>query len=94
MSGGLPQFTAKHDRRADLLIAFTSVYLAPVINKRVLDDHTLREEEREARTFFEKCENAEFLTKTAMVALFGFFNACKMFVKLALLRKRGAVDTG
>ena len=93
MSGGLPQFTAQHDRRADFLISLACVNLAPVIDQRVLNNHAFREEERETGAFFQKGKNAEFLAETAMVALLGFFDACQMLVKFALLGERRAVDT-
>ena len=48
VSAGFPQRAGKHDGRGNFHISFAAVNLAPVIDQRVLQNHAVGQEEREA----------------------------------------------
>ena len=93
VAGALPQLAVEDHRSGDLNVAIALVNLAPVVDERVLEDHAVGQEEREAGALLGQHEQTELLAELAVVALLRFFEHVKVLVKLVLLRERGAVDT-
>ena len=51
-----PNPSIQYDRRANLLIAVAAMYLTPVIDELVANDHAVRMKERESRAFLVQAE--------------------------------------
>jgi len=74
VAGILPQLTAQDNGGGNLLVSFPQMDLTPIINQRILKCHTLWQEEGETWSFLSKHEQAQFLTKLPVVALFSLFH--------------------
>ena len=80
MSRGFPKLAVKHNRGAYLKVIFAGVKLAPVVDKRVFNNHTLGQEEGEAGALLHKRKKTKLLAQTAVVTLFSLFNSGKIFL--------------
>ena len=68
--------------------------LAPVVDKRVLQDHAVGKEEREAGGLVAHHEEVHFAADLAVVAFLGLFEHAQMLVELFFGGEGGAVDAG
>ena len=93
VTGSLPQLTVEHDGGADLHIAGLPVNVAPILDQLVFQNHSLRQEEREAGALLHQSKQPELLAELAVVALLGLLNLLKVGIQLGLFRKRRTVDT-
>ena len=91
---GLPQLLVHDERRGDLHVAGLVVDLAPVVQQRVLKDHAVGQEEREAGGLVAHHKEVHFAADLAMVALLGLLQHVHMLVELFLGGKGDAVDAG
>ena len=66
---------------------------APERFQFVADDHALRQEERESRTFIGQHEQIHFLANLTVVTLLGFFHLCNIFVQLFLTWESRCVNS-
>ena len=81
-----------HDlRRGDLDVTCLMVDLAPIAQQLVLQDHAVRQEEREARGLVAHHEEIHLAADLAVVALLGLFKHVQMLIELRLGGKRRAV---
>ena len=94
MTGGLPKLTIQHDRGGNLLIACFVVDLSPVVQQSVFQNHSLRQEEREARSLFSHHEDTQLFTDLSMVSLLCLLDAGKILFEVCFLGKCSTVDTG
>ena len=93
MTGLLPQLAVQNHRRLDFLIAIAAMYLTPVVNQLVADNHAVWMEEREARAFLMDAEQVKLLAQLAMVALGSLLQHLQISIQLILLLKSSAVYT-
>ena len=93
VTGALPQLAVEDHRGGDLNVAVALVYLAPVVDQGVLEDHAVRQEEREAWALLGQHEQAELLAQLAVIALLRLFQHVEVLVEFVLLRECGAVNT-
>mgnify|MGYP000485439738 CR=1 FL=1 len=84
MAGRLPQLAVHDLRRGDLDVARLVVDLAPVVEQRVLEDHAVGQEEREARGLVAHHEQVHLATDTAVIALLGLLEHGEVRVELIL----------
>ena len=91
VAGGLPQLFVHDERRGDLDVARLVVDLAPVIEQLVLQNHAVRQEEREARGLVAHHEQVHLATDLAVVALLGLLEHAQVLVELVFGGKRRAV---
>ena len=68
---GLPQLLVHDERRGDLHVAGLVVDLAPVVQQRVLKDHAVGQEEREAGGLVTHHKEVHLAADLAVVALLG-----------------------
>ena len=92
VTGRLPELTVQDHRRLNLLVAVAAVYLAPVVDELIADDHAVRMEEREARAFLMQAEEVELLAELAVIALLGLLEHMEVCVEISLLLEGRAVD--
>lgn len=81
VTGRLPQVTAHNHGRGHFHIIRRVVNIAPVVNQRVLQLHSLGQEERETGAFVAEHEQTHFLADFAVVALFGFFHHLQVLIE-------------
>ena len=91
---GLPQLLVHDERRGDLHVASLVVDLAPVVQQRVLKDHAVGQEEREAGGLVAHHKEVHLAADLAVVALLGLLQHVHMLVELFLGGKGDAVDAG
>ena len=91
---GLPQLLVHDERRGDLHVAGLVVDLAPVVQQRVLKDHAVGQEEREAGGLVAHHKEVHLAADLAVVALLGLLQHVHMLVELFLGGKGDAVDAG
>ena len=91
---GLPQLLVHDERRGDLHVAGLVVDLAPVVQQRVLKDHAVRQEEREAGGLVAHHKEVHLAADLAVVALLGLLQHVHVLVELFLGGKGDAVDAG
>ena len=94
VTGGEPQLLVHDLRGGDLDVARLVVDLAPVVEQRVLEDHAVGQEEREARRLVAHHEEVHLATDAAMVALLGLLEHGEMRLELVLGGEGGAVHAG
>ena len=94
VTGGLPQLTVQHDRSGNLYITGFVVDLSPVIQQRIFQNHSLRQEEGEARSFFSHHENTKLSAQLSVISLLRLFDTAKILFQICLLGECGTVDTG
>ena len=94
VTGRLPQVTAHNHGRGHFHIIRRVVNIAPVVNQRVLQLHSLGQEEREAGAFVAEHEQTHFLADFAVVALFGFFHHLQVLIEFLLIAEGDAADAG
>jgi len=78
--------------RLTLLIPALPIFLADVLDQRVVYPRAVREHERAARTEFVEKEQLLVATDLAMVALGGLSEILLVFGELLCIRERDAVD--
>ena len=93
MARRLPQLLVHDHRRGDFHVAGLFVDLAPVVEQRVLQDHAVGQEEREARRLVAHHEDVHLAANAAMVALLGLLEVVQVLLKLRLLEEGRAVET-
>ena len=91
---GLPQLLVHDERRGDLHVAGLVVDLAPVVQQRVLKDHAVGQEEREAGGLVAHHKEVHLAADLAVVALLGLLQHVHVLVELFLGGKGDAVDAG
>ena len=91
---GLPQLLVHDKRRGDLDVAGLVVDLAPVVQQRVLKDHAVGQEEREAGGLVAHHKEVHLAADLAVVALLGLLQHVHVLVELFLGGKGDAVDAG
>ena len=91
---GLPQLLVHDERRGNLHVAGLVVDLAPVVQQRVLKDHAVGQEEREAGGLVAHHKEVHLAADLAVVALLGFLQHVHVLVELFLGGKGDAVDAG
>ena len=91
---GLPQLLVHDERRGDLHVAGLMVNLAPVVQQRVLKDHAVGQEEREAGGLVAHHKEVHLAAYLAVVALLGLLQHVHVLVELFLGGKSDAVDAG
>ena len=91
---GLPQLLVHDERRGDLHVAGLVVDLAPVVQQRVLKDHAVGQEEREAGGLVAHHKEVHLAADLAVVALLGLLQHVHVLVELFLGGKSDAVDAG
>ena len=91
---GLPQLLVHDERRGDLHVAGLVVNLAPVVQQRVLKDHAVGQEEREAGGLVAHHKEVHLAADLAVVALLGLLQHVHVLVELVLGGKGDAVDAG
>ena len=91
---GLPQLLVHDERRGDLHVAGLVVDLAPVVQQRVLKDHAVGQEEREAGGLVAHHKEVHLAADLAVVALLGLLQHVHVLVELFLGGKGNAVDAG
>ena len=91
---GLPQLLVHDERRGDLHVAGLVVDLTPVVQQRVLKDHAVGQEEREARGLVAHHKEVHLAADLAVVALLGLLQHVHVLVELFLGGKGNAVDAG
>lgn len=89
-----PEMTIHDKRRRNLYVTVTVMDFAPVVDKRVFDSHTLRQEERESGGFVAKHKQAHFLTDAAMIAFFSLFEHANVIVEFLLSPERSTLKRG
>ena len=92
VAGLLPQRAVQDDGGFDLLVARLAVQIVPIVHQRVVDDHALGEEEREAGAFLHRVKQIQLAAQLAVVALFGLFQAGEVGVQLFAGFEGRAVD--
>ena len=73
VAAAVPELLVEDYRRGNLHIAVALVYLAPVVEQRVLEHHAVGQEEGEAGTLVGQHEQAELAAQLAVVALLRLF---------------------
>ena len=91
---GLPQLLVHDERRGDLHVTGLVVDLAPVVQQRVLKDHAVGQEEREAGGLVAHHKEVHLAADLAVVALLGLLQHVHVLVELFLGGKGDAVDAG
>ena len=91
---GLPQLLVHDERSGDLHVAGLVVDLAPVVQQRVLKDHAVGKEEREAGGLVAHHKEVHLAADLAVVALLGLLQHVHVLVELFLGGKGDAVDAG
>ena len=91
---GLPQLLVHDERRGDLHVAGLVVDLAPVVQQRVLKDHAVGQEEREAGGLVAHHKEVHLAADLTVVALLGLLQHVHVLVKLFLGGKGDTVDAG
>lgn len=91
---GLPQLLVHDERRGDLHVAGLAMDLAPVVQQRVLKDHAVGQEEREAGGLVTHHKEVHLAADLAVVALLGLLQHVHVLVELLLGGKGDAVDAG
>lgn len=91
---GLPQLLVHDERRGDLHVAGLVVDLAPVVQQRVLKDHAVGQEEREAGGLVAHHKEVHLAADLAVVALLGLLQHVHVLVEFFLGGKGDAVDAG
>ena len=91
---GLPQLLVHDERRGNLHVAGLVVDLAPVVQQRVLKDHAVGQEEREAGGLVAHHKEVHLAADFAVVALLGLLQHVHVLVELFLGGKGDAVDAG
>ena len=86
--------TAQHDRCGDFYIACFSVDLSPVIKQRILQNHSVRKEERESRSFITHHEQAQLFAQFSVITLLCLFDSCEVSFQICFLCKGGTIDSG
>ena len=94
VSAGLPKVPVHDHRRRDLDVVLAGMQVAPVFDQGVLQRHTLREEEREARRLVAEHEQTHLAPDPAVVAPLGFLKQFEVRVELLLGLERRPVDAG
>ena len=89
-----PQLAVEHNRSADFEIAVACMKLTPIVDERILYNHSLWQEKRESRSLLHYRKESKLLSESAMVALFCLFHSGKIFFEVGFVRKGGAVNTG
>ena len=93
VTGTLPQLTIQNHRCADFLITITAMYLTPVINQLIADNHTIWMEEWEAWAFLMNAKEIQLLAQLAMVTLGSFLQHLQISIQIILLFKGSTIDT-
>ena len=93
MTGLFPKFAVHDHRGHDFLIAITTMHFTPVIDEFIADDHAIRMEERESRTFLMQAEKIELFAQFTMIAFLGFLQHLKVLVQVSLFLKSRTIDT-
>ena len=94
VSGRLPKLSVQQNGRRNLLISFSVMQLSPIIDQDILQDHSLRQEERKSRAFLHEREQPHFLSDPAVIPLLRFLNPVQMLLKLFLVGIGRSIDTG
>ena len=93
VTGTLPQLTIQNHRSADFLITITAMYLTPVINQLIADNHTIWMEEWEAWAFLMNAKEIQLLAQLAMVTLGSLLQHLQISIQIILLLKGSTIDT-
>ncbi len=93
MPGGFPKGAAHDLRGGNLHIVPLSVYLAPVIDKRIFQHHALWQIKRKAGRFIAERKETQLTPKLPVVTALCLLNAGKVLIQLLLLREGDAVNT-
>ena len=86
--------TCQHDRCGNLNISCFLMDFSPVIKKSILQNHSLRKEERESRTFVAHHEQTKLFTKLSVVTFLRLFHTGNIFFQICFLCERSSVDSG
>ena len=92
VAAAVPELLVEDDGRGYLDVAVSLVHLAPVLEQRVLEDHAVRQEEREAGPLVREHEQAELTSELAVVTLLRLFKTIQIGLKFLLFEKTCAVD--
>ena len=93
VTGTLPQLTIQNHRSADFLITITAMYLTPVINQLIADNHAIGVEEWEAWAFLMNAKEIQLLAQLAMVTLGSLLQHLQISIQIILLLKGSTIDT-
>ena len=92
VAGSLPQLLVHDERGGDLDVAGLVVDLAPVVEQRVLENHAVREEEREAGGLVAHHKEIHLGADLAVIALLGLLDHAEVLIELLLGGESDAVD--
>ena len=84
----LPQLLVHDHRRGDFHVAGLFVDLAPVVEQRVLQNHAVGQEEREARRLVAHHEDVHLAANAAMVALLGLLEVVQVLLEASDFLKK------
>ena len=93
VTGSLPKLTVQHDRGRNFYVAVTGMDMTPVIQKEILQDHALWQEERESRTFFHQSEDPELFSEFPVITFLCFLDPVQFFFQRFFIREGCAVNT-
>ena len=93
VTGTLPQLTIQNHRSADFLITITAMYLTPVINQLIADNHTIWMEEWETWAFLMNAKEIQLFAQLAMVTLGSLLQHLQISIQIILLFKGSTIDT-
>ena len=85
---------AQDNRRGYFHISVFFVQFSPIIQKRILKNHSFWKEERESRAFVAHHEQAKLPAKFSVVTLFRLLHHVEVFFQVCLLRVGNAIDSG
>ncbi|EJX01852.1 hypothetical protein, membrane [gut metagenome] len=93
VTASVPKLLIEDHRSRNFYIAVLFVYLTPVVNKSVAENHAFRQEEWEAGAFLGKHKETKLLTEFSVVTLLCLFDSFQVLVQLCLFHKAGAVNS-
>ena len=93
VTGTFPERAVKDHRCAYFNVAVSLMDFSPVFDECVAENHTVREEEREAGTFIHYCKETELLAEFAVITFLCFFKHIEISGKCFLCRECRAVNS-